>query len=109
MACQDQGGNQPVHAQRTQGSTFSARSYSASRSAIPLVPPLMRLVMVRTSPLTKGTQDNYRKGLRQIRKAFTGAPIDALTPQVIAQYRDARKAKVRANREIALLHVHIRT
>lgn len=69
----------------------------------------MRLVMVRTSPLTKGTQDNYRKGLRQIRKAFTGAPIDALTPQVIAQYRDARKAKVRANREIALLHVHIRT
>lgn len=30
-------------------------------------------------------------------------PIDAMTPQVIAQYRDARTAKVRANREIALL------
>lgn len=53
--------------------------------------------------LTKGTQDDYQKGLRQLKKAFTGAPLDAMTPQVIAQYRDARKAKVRANREIALL------
>lgn len=53
--------------------------------------------------LTKGTQDDYRKGLRQVRKAFDSAPIDAMPPQVIAQYRDARKAKVRANREIALL------
>lgn len=31
------------------------------------------------------------------------ALVDAVTPQVIAQYRDARTAKVRANREIALL------
>lgn len=53
--------------------------------------------------LTPGTQDDYRKGLRQLRKAFEGAPIDVMTPQVIAQYRDARTAKVRANREIALL------
>lgn len=53
--------------------------------------------------LTKGTQDDYQKGLRQLKKAFTGAPLDAMTPQIIAQYRDARKAKVRANREIALL------
>lgn len=53
--------------------------------------------------LTKGTQDDYQKGLRQLKKSFTGAPLDAMTPQVIAQYRDARKAKVRANREIALL------
>lgn len=53
--------------------------------------------------LTKGTQDDYQKGLRQLKKAFTGAPLAAMTPQVIAQYRDARKAKVRANREIALL------
>lgn len=53
--------------------------------------------------LTPGTQDDYRKGLRQLRKVFEGAPIDAMTPQVIAQYRDARTAKVRANREIALL------
>jgi integrase len=53
--------------------------------------------------LTPGTQADYEKGLRQLRKAFIGAPIDAMTPQVIAQYRDARTAKVRANREIALL------
>ncbi|MGE8180504.1 tyrosine-type recombinase/integrase [Pseudomonas mandelii] len=53
--------------------------------------------------LTPGTQGDYEKGLRQLRKAFVGAPVDAMTPQVIAQYRDARTAKVRANREIALL------
>jgi integrase len=53
--------------------------------------------------LTTGTQADYAKGLRQLRKAFAGAPIDVMTPQVIAQYRDARTAKVRANREIALL------
>ncbi len=43
------------------------------------------------------------KELKQLRKAFEQAPIDSITPQVIAQYRDARTAKVRANREIALL------
>lgn len=53
--------------------------------------------------LTPGTQADYEKGLRQLRKVFIGAPIDAITPQVIAQYRDARTAKIRANREIALL------
>lgn len=53
--------------------------------------------------LKKGTQEDYVKGLRQLRKAFESAPLDAITPQVIAQYRDARTAKVRANREIALL------
>jgi len=53
--------------------------------------------------LTPGTQADYEKGLRQLRKAFIGAPINAMTSQVIAQYRDARTAKVRANREIALL------
>lgn len=52
--------------------------------------------------LKQGTQEDYTKGLRQLRKAFESAPIDAITPQVIAQYRD-RTAKVRANREIALL------
>ncbi|RON61572.1 integrase [Pseudomonas fluorescens] len=50
-----------------------------------------------------GTQKDYLKGLKQLRNAFESAPIDAITPQVIAQYRDARTAKVRANREIALL------
>lgn len=53
--------------------------------------------------LKPGTQGDYTKGLRQLRKAFESAPIDAITPQIIAQYRDARTAKVRANREIALL------
>lgn len=41
--------------------------------------------------------------LRQLRPVFNEAPIDAITPHVIAQYRDKRTAKTRANREIALL------
>ncbi len=53
--------------------------------------------------LKPGTQSDYLKGLKQLRNAFESAPIDAIAPQVIAQYRDARTAKVRANREIALL------
>ena len=46
--------------------------------------------------------DNYKE-LKQLRKAFESAPIESITPQVVAQYRDARTAKVRGNREIALL------
>ncbi|MFJ2279752.1 tyrosine-type recombinase/integrase [Pseudomonas sp. NPDC087803] len=53
--------------------------------------------------LKPGTQRDYLKGLKQLRNSFESAPIDAITPQVIAQYRDARTAKVRANREVALL------
>jgi integrase len=53
--------------------------------------------------LKLGTQSDYQKGLKQLRNAFESAPIEAISPQVIAQYRDARTAKVRANREIALL------
>ncbi len=53
--------------------------------------------------LKPGTKSDYLKGLKQLRNAFESAPIEAITPQVIAQYRDARTAKVRANREIALL------
>nr|WP_314400366.1 tyrosine-type recombinase/integrase [Pseudomonas lundensis] len=49
------------------------------------------------------TQQDNLKELKQLRKAFENAPIDAITPQVVAQYRDARTAKIRANREIALL------
>ncbi len=48
--------------------------------------------------------------LEMLRKAFADAPIDAIKPMHIAQYRDARRnlrtgelAPVRANREIALL------
>lgn len=49
------------------------------------------------------TQSDNRKELQHLRKAFADAPIDAITPQIVAQYRDARTAKTRANREIALL------
>jgi len=51
---------------------------------------------------TKGlrTQSDNMKELKQLRKAFEKAPIESITPQVVAQYRDARTAKVRANREI---------
>lgn len=49
------------------------------------------------------TQQDNRKELLRLRAAFDDAPIDSITTAVVAQYRDARTAKVRANREIALL------
>lgn len=49
------------------------------------------------------TQHDNRAEMKQLRKAFDQAPIDVITPQVVAQYRDARTAKTRGNREIALL------
>jgi len=49
------------------------------------------------------TQRENLLALKQLRAAFSEAPIDAITSQVIAQYRDKRSAKVRANREISLL------
>jgi integrase len=49
------------------------------------------------------TQSDNRKELKQLRRAFESAPIESITPHVVAQYRDARTAKIRANREIALL------
>jgi integrase len=53
------------------------------------------------------TQKDNLLSLTQLRKAFNEAPIDAVTPQVIAQYRDKRTGKVRANREISLLsHIY---
>jgi integrase len=41
--------------------------------------------------------------IKQLRPMFDSAPIDSITPATIAGYRDARTAKVRANREIATL------
>lgn len=41
--------------------------------------------------------------LSKLRPVFDTAPIDAILPQHIARYRDARSAPVRANREIARL------
>ncbi|WJO24087.1 tyrosine-type recombinase/integrase [Pseudomonas soli] len=53
------------------------------------------------------TQKDNLLSLKQLRAAFGEAPIDALTPQIIAQYRDKRSGKVRANREISLLsHIY---
>jgi integrase len=49
------------------------------------------------------TQKDNLAELRQLRKAFSDAPIEAITPHTLAQYRDRRTGKVRANREIALL------
>lgn len=49
------------------------------------------------------TQRDYIANLKQLKKIFGTAPVDAVTPQHVAQYRDRRGAKVRANREIALL------
>lgn len=49
------------------------------------------------------TQKDNGHELKQLRAVFDLAPVDALTPQHIAQYRDKRSAKVRANRELALL------
>jgi len=49
------------------------------------------------------TQKDNAAELKNLRAAFDNAPIDAITPHVIAQYRDARSAKTRGNREIALL------
>ena len=49
------------------------------------------------------TQSDNFSSIRQLSKVFEDAPIDAITPAMIAQYRDARTGKVRANREIALL------
>lgn len=49
------------------------------------------------------TQKDNIYELKQLRAAFDTAPIDAITPAMIAQYRDTRSAKTRANREIALL------
>ncbi|WAW09804.1 site-specific integrase [Oxalobacter vibrioformis] len=54
-------------------------------------------------PKAPRTQKDNLESLRQLRKSFETAPIDSITPQHIALYRDNRSAKVRANREISLL------
>ena len=51
----------------------------------------------------RSTQKDNLDSIRQLRKVFDTAPIDAITPQMIASYRDVRSAKIRANRELALL------
>lgn len=53
------------------------------------------------------TQKDNLLSLKQLRAAFSEAPINSVSSQVIAQYRDKRSGKVRANREISLLsHIY---
>jgi integrase len=61
-----------------------------------------RDVMPTKAPRTR--KDNAVE-LANLRLVFDSAPIDAVTPAHVAQYRDKRgaKAKTRANRELALL------
>lgn len=78
------------------------------RTTLPKSVCLMKEVFTRYSDSiipTKGlrTQEDNRKEMIRLQAAFGDAPIDAITTAVVAQYRDARTAKVRANREIALL------
>ncbi len=51
------------------------------------------------------TQKDNEREMAFLRKVFDDAPVNAVTPVHIAQYRDKRgaKAPVRANREISLL------
>ncbi|KAF1068207.1 MAG: hypothetical protein GAK45_01435 [Pseudomonas citronellolis] len=49
------------------------------------------------------SQSDNMKELKQLRVVFDNAPIEAITPAMVASYRDSRSAKVRANREIATL------
>ena len=53
----------------------------------------------------RNTQKDNALCMTKLRAVFDTAPIDGITPQIIAQYRDKRgaTAPVRANREMALL------
>lgn len=59
-----------------------------------------RDIIPKKAPRTQ--KDNLAE-LKKLRELFNDAPIDSITPATIAGYRDARTAKVRANREIATL------
>ncbi|GFM49024.1 integrase [Pseudomonas cichorii] len=78
------------------------------RKALPKLMRLMRELFDRyESEIIPGkaprTQRDNKYELQMLRKAFDEAPIESITPPIVAQYRDARTAKTRANREIALL------
>lgn len=67
---------------------------------------LFDLFMERIAPERAfKTQQGYKEQLTQLRKVFENAPIKSIKPFHIAQYRDARSAKVRANREVSTLRV----
>ena len=52
---------------------------------------------------TIGTQEDYKNSLKQLRAVFEDVPVSEVTTYIIAQYRDARTAKTRANREMSVL------
>lgn len=60
----------------------------------------IRDIVPKKAPRTQ--RDNLAE-IKQLRTMFNSAPIESITPATIAGYRDARSAKVRANREIATL------
>lgn len=77
---------------------------------IPADTTLMRLIFDRyelevVPGKAPATQKENLRQLGILRKIFDGAPIDAITPQIVAQYRDqrGRQAATGANRELALL------
>lgn len=51
---------------------------------------------------SRRTQIDNKYELRELRKVFEQSHIDAIKPMHIARYREARTAKTRANRELAL-------
>lgn len=55
--------------------------------------------------LSKRTVDDYLSYIKQLKKVFKEAPLAHVTPKDIADYRDARTAKTRANRELAMLSI----
>lgn len=57
-------------------------------------------IIAKKAPRTQIDNEWCMKNLRPV---FENTHIDSITPQHIALYRDKRSAKVRANREIALL------
>ncbi len=80
------------------------------RKEVPQDTGLMRFIIDRyqreiVPTKAPKTQRDNNSALKFLRKVFDNAPINSITPQVIAQYRDERGkvAPVRANREITLL------
>lgn len=59
-----------------------------------------RIIVQKKAPRTH--IDNKAE-FKHLRNGVDSAPIDAITPAMAAQYSDARIAKTRANRAVALL------
>jgi integrase len=59
----------------------------------------------RRRPRSPKTQQEFRAGLKHLRKAFHGALLDQIKPHHVRKYLDRRSAKVSANREIAVLSI----